>query len=67
MHTTLNWTDENVVYAINLDGLVDHKDHCQMHNGVFICNCGIYGAGIGMLGLFVKDVDVNEMFMVMNN
>ncbi len=38
-----------------------------MNDGVFVCNYSIYGTGIGMLGLFVKTVDVNGMFMVMNN
>ncbi len=67
MHMTLDWTNEDVVHAIDLVSLVDHQDHCQMHDRVFVRNRGIYSTGIGMLGLFVKNVDVNKMFMVMNN
>ncbi len=67
MHTTLHWTNEDVVHAIDLDSLVDQKDHCQMRNGVFVCNPSIYGMGIGMLGLFVKAADVDETFMVVND
>ncbi len=67
MHTTLHWTHADVVHAIDLDSLVDHQDHCQMHNGDFKCNCSIYGTGIIMPGLFVKTIDVNKTFVVMNN
>ncbi len=55
------------MHAIALDGLVDHKDHCQTHDGVFVLNCGIDGAGIGMTGLFVKTIDFNKMFVIMND
>ncbi len=67
MHTTLHWTNEDIVHAINLDSLVNHQDHCRMRNGVFVHNCSIYGTGISMPGLFVKVVDVNKTFMVMND
>ncbi len=67
MHTTLQWTDKNIVHTIDLDSLVDHKDYCWMRDRIFVCNCSIYGAGICMTGLFVKAVDVNKMFMIMND
>ncbi len=55
------------MHAIDLDSLVDQKDHCRMRNGVFVRNRGIYSTGIGMSGLFVQAVDVNETFMVVND
>ncbi len=67
MHVTLHGTNEDVVHPINLYSLVDHEDYCQMHDGVFVCNHGIYSEGIGMLSLLIEAVDVNETFMVMNN
>ncbi len=67
LHTTLHWTYENVVHAIDLDSLINHKDHCQMCDRIFVHNCGVYGTGIGMPGLFVKTIDINKMFMVVNN
>ncbi len=48
VHAALHWTNENSVHTINLDSLVDHKNHCWMHDRVFVCNCSIYGTGIGM-------------------
>ncbi len=66
MYKTLNWTNENVVYTINLDSLVDHEDHCQMCDGGFVRNHSIYSTSIGMSGLFVKTVDIDKMFMVVN-
>ncbi len=66
MHMTLHWTDDNVV-AIDLDSLVDHQDHGQVHGRVFVHNCAIYGTGIGMFGLFDKAVDVNKTFVVTND
>ncbi len=38
-----------------------------MRDGVFVCNCSIYGTGISMSGLFVKAIDIDKMFMVMND
>ncbi len=61
---TLHGTKENVVNTINLDSLVDHEDHYQMHIGVFVCNLGIYGSGIGAPSLLIKAIDVNEMIIV---
>ncbi len=67
MHPTLYWANDDVGHTINLDCLVEHEDHSQVCDGVFVCNCSIYGTGIGMSGLLVKSVDVNEMFIVVNN
>ncbi len=67
MQMTLHWANEYVVHAIDLDSLVDHRDHSRVHDGVFVRNRSVYGTGIGMSGLFVKAVEVNKMFMVMNN
>ncbi len=58
MHAILNWADQDVRHTINLVSLIDHNDHCQMHDGFFVCNCGIYGTSIGMPGLFIKTVDI---------
>ncbi len=38
-----------------------------MHDGVFLHNSSIYSTGIGMPGLFVETVDINKIFMVMND
>ncbi len=67
MHMTLHGANEDVVHTIDLDSLIDHQDHCCVHDGVFIRNCGIYGTCIGMSGLFVKALDVNKTFVVMND
>ncbi len=67
MHATLHWANKNVVHAIYLDSLVDHEDRCQIRGRVFVHNCGVYGTRIGMLGLFVESVDIDKMFMVMND
>ncbi len=67
VHTTLHRAKKDAEHAIALDSLVDHKDHCQTHDGVFVLNCGIDGAGIGMTGLFVKTIDFNKMFVIMND
>ncbi len=67
VHVTLNWANENVVHTINLDSLIYHEDHCWMHYGVFVHNCGIYVTGINIPSLFVKTIDINKTFIVMNN
>ncbi len=62
MNTTLHLTNKNVGHSINHDSLVDHDDHCQMCDGVFVCNCSVYGTGIGVLGLTVETINMNKTF-----
>ncbi len=38
-----------------------------MHERVFICNCGIYSAGIRVPSLLVKAIDANKTVMIMND
>ncbi len=38
-----------------------------MHDRVFIGNHGVYSAGIGVPGFLVKPIDVDKIFMVVND
>ncbi len=58
---------ENAVHTINLDRLVDHKDYCQMHGRVFLHNCTVYSAGIGVPGFLVEAQDIYKTYIAMKD
>ncbi len=67
MYAKLHGAAKHVHHAINLDSLIDLKDHCGVREGIIVCNCSINGIGILIPGSLVKPIYFDITFMVMNN
>ncbi len=69
MHTTFHGTKRMLCMLLILIARLVMRItvECVMGDGAFVCNFNVYSTGIGMPGLTVKTIDVNKMFMVVNN